>query len=220
MKKSFCFLFTAILFNLFALQTQLEGQSNFGSIEGTVTDSQTGEILPFVNVLDVIEVVSYKVPLLLTDETTTGYIITSCRNINLPLRNTISIIPESAADIHIQPENINVKGTREKVSSYYIKSKENPILTTAAKAESTPEEVLTTINFYPNPVVDKLTIGFKTDMEALFIADLSGKILQRIDTFPSKQLSIDMSLYPSGTYFLRYLTIEGNEGSTKLILSH
>lgn len=50
MKSSFCFLFAAILFHLFALQTQLEGQNNFGSIEGTVTDSKTGEILPFVNV--------------------------------------------------------------------------------------------------------------------------------------------------------------------------
>jgi len=43
-------LFIAIAFNLFALNLSIEAQTDLGAISGTVTDAETGETLPFVNV--------------------------------------------------------------------------------------------------------------------------------------------------------------------------
>lgn len=90
--------------------------------------------------------------------------------------------------------------------------------TKAAKTESISEEVLQTLNFYPNPVVDELTIELKVSVEELFITDLSGKILQRLEKLQEGKVTVDMSRYPSGVYFVRYSTIEGKEGSAKLLV--
>ncbi len=95
---------------------------------------------------------------------------------------------------------------------------ENTDLVEAAKANPISDEVLETLNFYPNPVVNELTIELKTSVEELFIADLSGKILQRLEKLQEGKVTVDMSRYPSGIYFVRYATIEGKEGSAKLVV--
>ncbi|MFK7906987.1 MAG: T9SS type A sorting domain-containing protein, partial [Chitinophagales bacterium] len=94
----------------------------------------------------------------------------------------------------------------------------NTSLVEAAKSEVISEEVLQVLNFYPNHVASELTIDLKSPIEALFITDLSGKILQRLGTFQEGKNLIDMSPYPSGIYFVRYATIEGKEGSAKLVV--
>ncbi|MEZ4884637.1 MAG: carboxypeptidase-like regulatory domain-containing protein [Chitinophagales bacterium] len=95
---------------------------------------------------------------------------------------------------------------------------ENNALIEAAKAESISEEVLKILNYYPNPVASELTIELKADIAALFVTDLSGKILQRLEKLQPGKVLVDMSLYPSGIYFLRYTTIEGKEGSAKVMV--
>ncbi|MGB1242832.1 MAG: carboxypeptidase-like regulatory domain-containing protein [Chitinophagales bacterium] len=97
---------------------------------------------------------------------------------------------------------------------------EDTHLVEAAKAEIISEEILKIFNFHPNPVANELTIDLKSSIEALFITDLSGKILQRLDSLQKGKNLLDMSPYPSGIYFLRYTTIEGKEGSAKLIVVH
>ncbi|MGB0931824.1 MAG: hypothetical protein ACPGVB_13665, partial [Chitinophagales bacterium] len=58
---------------------------------------------------------------------------------------------------------------------------EDTQLAEAAKTEPISDEVLEILNFYPNPVVNELTIELKVVVKELFIADLSGKILQRLE---------------------------------------
>lgn len=52
MQNNLFILFIAIFFNLFVLFTSIQAQiqTDFGAISGTVTDVETGETLPFVNV--------------------------------------------------------------------------------------------------------------------------------------------------------------------------
>ena len=64
-------------------------------------------------VLDVVEIVAYKVPLLQTDETATGGTITKEEIQNLPTRNVQSIASQTAGVYQAdEGSNLNVRGAR------------------------------------------------------------------------------------------------------------
>lgn len=50
MNSFYPLLFCAIAFNLFALKPFIQAQTDFGDIQGKVTDAETGETVPFVDV--------------------------------------------------------------------------------------------------------------------------------------------------------------------------
>ena len=58
--------------------------------------------------------------------------------------------------------------------------------------------------FYPNPTTGNLTIEIKGKIEELYLADLSGKLLERYSVKSSERLEINISKYPVGVYFLQY----------------
>ncbi len=60
------------------------------------------------------------------------------------------------------------------------------------------------VKYYPNPTVDILNIEFSGDMKEMFLADVSGKILQRFDIQKKSSFRISLSKYPSGIYFIQY----------------
>ncbi|HTR28710.1 MAG TPA: T9SS type A sorting domain-containing protein, partial [Puia sp.] len=57
------------------------------------------------------------------------------------------------------------------------------------------------IDFYPNPVRDRLTITSAGTIQSVTLTTLSGQILQSTTGFTSGQ-SLDLSRYPFGIYFL------------------
>lgn len=72
------------------------------------------------------------------------------------------------------------------------------------------------IKVYPNPTDGPLTLELEEDLDNLFVVDMNGKILFRVD--PKKgTLQINMSDFPSGVYFLKF-SHEGAWGSTQIQL--
>ena len=62
------------------------------------------------------------------------------------------------------------------------------------------------IRVYPNPVRDELTVdtgnGDEDEHYRLLLFDASGRLLKEIQRRGNGREPVDMSMYPSGTYFL------------------
>ncbi len=69
--------------------------------------------------LETIEVVDYKVPLIQTDKTTSGGIVTGEQIENLPIRNVIGIAATTAG-VSAQGGNVNIKGSRSNATVYFL----------------------------------------------------------------------------------------------------
>lgn len=59
------------------------------------------------------------------------------------------------------------------------------------------------LQFYPNPANNLVTIEVQTPIEELFVTDFAGKIVLQFDRINEK-ISFSVSTFPSGIYFLRY----------------
>ncbi len=75
----------------------------------------------------------------------------------------------------------------------------------------------TQFSYYPNPTFGPLTVEKKGDVGQLFLTDFTGKILERY-VFNGPRLSIDLSRFPAGTYFLRCLTEDQQTVDGQVIL--
>jgi hypothetical protein len=71
------------------------------------------------------------------------------------------------------------------------------------------------VNWYPNPVRDRLTVTSSSAMKTLTITTMDGRILQTVEGFSSGQ-SIDLSRYPFGIYFLLIRTADGQTRTAKI----
>lgn len=58
--------------------------------------------------------------------------------------------------------------------------------------------------YYPNPTSGILNIEVRGDIKELFVCDVSGKIIYRIENSSQRQITINLSDYPNGIYFIRY----------------
>ena len=72
------------------------------------------------------------------------------------------------------------------------------------------EELNASFNIYPNPVEDKLYIEAETEIEEVVVYDIFGR--HQVAETPSLQgnLTIDVSDFASGVYFIQIKTEEGN----------
>jgi len=61
------------------------------------------------------------------------------------------------------------------------------------------------IKYYPNPTSGVLNIELEGDIKELYLADNSGKLLERYIIEDEEFLQFDLSSYPSGMYFIQYL---------------
>lgn len=59
------------------------------------------------------------------------------------------------------------------------------------------------ITFYPNPTQGRIVVEIDSWVRDLYISDMSGKLLEQIPTNGSIRMSIDLSQYPTGVYFLQ-----------------
>ncbi len=75
------------------------------------------------------------------------------------------------------------------------------------------------LKYYPNPTRGNLTIEITGEIKELFLADYSGKILQRFSENREDKINIEIGQYPSGIYFIQYLN-KDRLMSGKVILIH
>lgn len=70
---------------------------------------------------------------------------------------------------------------------------------------------------FPNPTSGRLTVELTGELEAVYLTDFTGKILQRL---PAEQASqkLDLSGYPSAVYFLAYFTKDKKRGTERVVL--
>ena len=81
------------------------------------------------------------------------------------------------------------------------------------------EEEKISLKYYPNPTTGNLTIELKEELEEIFITDASGKIIQRHTNLQAGKTAIDLSQFPSGMYFLKYIKGE-QSGVERIVLIH
>ena len=89
---------------------------------------------------------------------------------------------------------------------------------TDEQANENPENPVEFFSFkyYPNPSRGQLTIELETELDECFITDASGKIIQRHTNLQAGQTPIDLSGFPSGIYFIRYM--KGEKAETKKLI--
>lgn len=61
-----------------------------------------------------------------------------------------------------------------------------------------------TLKIYPNPSNGMIKAEYNTEVEFLYLADLSGKILNRISTNGNSSITVDLNEYPNGIYIIQY----------------
>jgi hypothetical protein len=74
------------------------------------------------------------------------------------------------------------------------------------------------LSCYPNPADNSLWITCSADMAEIFIADNSGKLLQKLK-LNAGTTQVDTSHYPSGIYFIRVL-VDREWRSMKFVVLH
>jgi hypothetical protein len=82
----------------------------------------------------------------------------------------------------------------------------NPDRTTQDSTNNQTRENVNSIEwrYYPNPTRDYVTVEASEEIEFIYLTDLSGKLLQRVQFNGSTNVSIYLGDYPVGIYLLRY----------------
>lgn len=75
------------------------------------------------------------------------------------------------------------------------------------------------VKAFPNPTSGRVTIEHGKKVREIFVTDLSGKILMRVEAERKQAAAIDLSSFPNGLYFLRYANVDHWE-YVKVIVRH
>jgi hypothetical protein len=79
-----------------------------------------------------------------------------------------------------------------------------------------PKKDFLSLRYYPNPTSGLINIVMTGQVSELFLADISGKLLEKYPV-KSNEMQIDISAYPSGTYYLQYF-LESKWLTGKIVL--
>lgn len=78
--------------------------------------------------------------------------------------------------------------------------------------------------YYPNPTAGPVTVEIVNLPEAkegfLYLTDLSGKLLARYEVKESNVIEIDISMYPTGTYYLTFFYGDESKLCAPVVLMH
>ncbi len=78
------------------------------------------------------------------------------------------------------------------------------------------EPYINQISIYPNPSTGTITINNSAGIDAVYLCDQNGKILQRIELVPG-ETQVSLSQHPPGNYYLQYHG-EKRRFETRLVL--
>jgi len=92
-----------------------------------------------------------------------------------------------------------------------VKEMDTPTLLADLKLE------IHTLKIYPKPSNGMIIAEYNTEVEFLYLADLSGKILNRINTNGNSSITVDLYEYPNGIYIIQS-TDEERWISSKIVL--
>jgi hypothetical protein len=82
-----------------------------------------------------------------------------------------------------------------------------------------PKTLNITWSYYPNPTNGIIHILPNTDIKELYVADLSGKVLQVLSKLKKdERIQVDLSGYATGIYLIRYLDENNHWLSGKVVL--
>lgn len=73
--------------------------------------------------------------------------------------------------------------------------------------------------FFPNPTMGPLTVEFQGDVQEIFITDAAGKIIQRLAGGKNGSIQTNLSRFPAGNYYIRYIE-KGRVRGARLVLFH
>jgi len=76
------------------------------------------------------------------------------------------------------------------------------------------------ISIFPNPTFGVVTLEFEGNPMELFLADISGKIIERLDTKGQDSISVDLTRLPAGVYLIMYEYSPGKWVKGKIVLIH
>jgi acetyl esterase/lipase len=83
---------------------------------------------------------------------------------------------------------------------------------------SLEENVLHTVNVYPNPATTKLTIESEGTLNSVRIVDFSGRIVKTVANMNTTILNLDVSALPEGIYFVESLFNNGSRTISKVVI--
>ena len=91
--------------------------------------------------------------------------------------------------------------------------------TSAVKTKPDPKALNITWSYFPNPTNGMITILPNTDIQELYVSDLSGKVLQILPKLKKdERIQVDLSGYATGIYLIRYLDENNHWLSGKVVL--
>ncbi len=70
---------------------------------------------------------------------------------------------------------------------------------------------------FPNPTSGNMTVELNGEMEAVYLTDFTGKILERLAVEKTVH-QLNLGGYPSGVYFLAYFTKDKKRGTERVVL--
>lgn len=73
------------------------------------------------------------------------------------------------------------------------------------------------VTVFPNPTRGELNIRTSADIKIMYLADVTGKVLQQIRLNAEGITKVDLGLYSSGVYYLKYPTSRG-WGAERILL--
>jgi len=81
-----------------------------------------------------------------------------------------------------------------------------------------PENILT-VKLYPNPTSGNFVIESNKEIREIYVADFSGKLLMKLGAADKKgRWQVNIGMYPSGTYLVKYVTTDNKWGAEKIVL--
>ncbi|MPL95771.1 hypothetical protein SDC9_41943 [bioreactor metagenome] len=87
-----------------------------------------------------------------------------------------------------------------------------------------PVEPQISWRYYPNPTAGPMTVEIINLPEAkegfLYLTDLTGKLLARYEVKESNIIQVDISMYPTGTYYLTFFYGEESKLCAPVVLMH
>jgi hypothetical protein len=75
------------------------------------------------------------------------------------------------------------------------------------------------IKFYPNPTTGLITVLINGNTSELYLTDITGKLLSKFKTNGLSKLEIDLGIYSTGVYFLKFFD-NGKWFSGRVVLIH
>lgn len=135
------------------------------------------------------------------EPSTDGYKVESFREILVRVARLMSITPD--CEEFIAPEQIVMIDTNLRIDNPYGID-DSTYVNRTIDSTQLEREIELEITVFPNPTNGMFNIKNPREIKEVFIADINGKILERVDLHEDRTTSCDIGKYCNGVYFVQY----------------